>query len=395
MDDGYDQAYEDRLFETIDWPSDGLPPVRDRPLHRRPRLARRRVGEQLHVRPAAAARAGRRLRRELLDGRRRLREPRALRAARVVARRHGRARSSARARSTRCTAAPPPTSPTRPSAGPGSSATASTTPTCAAGRSRARASRSTTSAGIPNAAARRSKPRRMSTEAFAERAAAGIHDGRPESPDAGARRARVGVHRSGLAQPAVDAHDLARPARSRSAPTDLLAYQEMIVARPARLGHRDRDRRRRPRAVPRVDLRAGRPRPGALDRRRRRSDDLPQHPRLRYQRGVAHDAGDGRRGARRSSATGARPRRPRLLRGPVARRSREFEAYAPLVPVGSYVVVDGHDRERAPGVAGVRARSGRGGEADPRRATASSSPTRDMEKYSLTFNPGGFLRRVR
>ena len=39
----------------------------------------------------------------------------------------------------------------------------------------------------------------------------------------------------------------------------------------------------------------------------------------------------------------------------------EFEAYAPLVPVGSYVVVDRHDRERPSGVA---RRSGR---ARPRR----------------------------
>ena len=44
-----------------------LPPVRDRSLHRRPRLVRRAVGEQLPLRPPQAARAGRRLRRGLLD----------------------------------------------------------------------------------------------------------------------------------------------------------------------------------------------------------------------------------------------------------------------------------------------------------------------------------------
>ena len=59
MHDGYDQDYEDRLFEQIEWPRRRLPAVRHRPLHRRPRLVRRRVGEQLHLRPAHAARAGR------------------------------------------------------------------------------------------------------------------------------------------------------------------------------------------------------------------------------------------------------------------------------------------------------------------------------------------------
>ena len=98
------------------------------------------------------------------DAGRRLRQPRALRAARARRPTSPCARSSARARSTRCTAAPPPTSPTPPSAGHGCSATASTTPSCGAGRSRAPASRSTTSGGIPNPAARRTKPRRLSAE---------------------------------------------------------------------------------------------------------------------------------------------------------------------------------------------------------------------------------------
>ena len=82
MGDGYDQAYEDQLFERIEWPRDGY------------RLFE--IGHFIGDRdwfdgvwesncmfvPRAAARAGRRLRRELRDAGRRLREPRALRAAR-------------------------------------------------------------------------------------------------------------------------------------------------------------------------------------------------------------------------------------------------------------------------------------------------------------------------
>ena len=54
MRSGYDQAYEDQLFEQIEWPTRRLPAVRDRSLRRRPRLVRRRVGEQLPVRRRAS-----------------------------------------------------------------------------------------------------------------------------------------------------------------------------------------------------------------------------------------------------------------------------------------------------------------------------------------------------
>ena len=88
-----------------------LPAVRDRPLHRRPRLVRRRVGEQLHLRPARPGRAGGRHGRELLDAGRRLRQPRLLRADGRPRRGSTWSPSSARGRSTRFTAGRPPTSP--------------------------------------------------------------------------------------------------------------------------------------------------------------------------------------------------------------------------------------------------------------------------------------------
>ena len=54
MQRGYDQAYEDRLFERDRLAGRRLPALRDRPLHRRARLVRRDLGEQLPLRPAHA-----------------------------------------------------------------------------------------------------------------------------------------------------------------------------------------------------------------------------------------------------------------------------------------------------------------------------------------------------
>ena len=282
----------------------------------------------------------------------------------------------------------------RPSGGPGCSATASTTPSSAG--------RPFQGPGKPHplrrpASPRRrpaaSKPRRMSTEAFAEAAAAGGSTARPTAPTPVPDELRVGVHRGGLAQPAVDA---ARPGSGRAiatAPTDLLAYQELIAHGPARLDHRDRHRRRRPRAVPRLDLRARRPRPGA-------SRSTPSPPTTcRATRGSRYLAGEP---ARRRDVVaqvrelvgdgpGARGARARAPTAP--RRVRQFEAYAPLVPVGSYVVVtdtivNGHPVWPAfgPGPA----------EAVKQILTSHGEFVADptMEKYSLTFNPGGFLKRV-
>ena len=72
----------------------------------------------------------------------------------------------------------------------------------------------------------------------------------------------------------------------------------------------------------------------------------------------------------------------------------EFEAYRELVPVGSYVVVEetivnGHPVwpgfGPGPFEAAKRILAAHGNfAADPK-----------MEKYALTFNPGGFLKRLR
>ena len=112
LDEGYDQEFEDRLFARDPLAHRRLPPVRDRPLHRRPRLVRRYNREQLPLRSPGAARAGRGVRRAAS------RLPGGGYANLELYERlgslpgdHLRRRSSAKGRSTSSTAARPPTSP--------------------------------------------------------------------------------------------------------------------------------------------------------------------------------------------------------------------------------------------------------------------------------------------
>jgi cephalosporin hydroxylase len=125
------------------------------------------------------------------------------------------------------------------------------------------------------------------------------------------------------------------------------------------------------------------------------AEGLPAHPRLRFLTGQPHDeavVGNVR------EIIGADPAGARALVVLGSRAHRhdttlQFEAYAPLVPVGSYVVVtdtvvNGHPVWPAFGPGPTEALKQiltRHGEFVPDPA---------MVKYSLTFNPGGFLRRV-
>ena len=106
------------------------------------------------------------------------------------------------------------------------------------------------------------------------------------------------------------------------------------------------------------------------------ADDLPSHPRLRYQRRRRRTSrrrstrcgdlvGEGAERSSCSARCASRPRTTAAVRGLRAARARRLVR-------GRHR----HDRQRAPGLARLRPGSGRGGQADPRRATASSSPTR-------------------
>ena len=246
MHDGYDQALRGpAVRREIDWPADGY------------RLFE--IGHFIGDRdwfdglwesnclfvPADAARAGRRLRRELLDGRRRLRQPRALRAARRRRPTSPWPRSSARARSTRCTAAPPPTTPTPTSAARAVVGYAEHFADLRGRGSAARASRCTTSARMRPEADADPRPARDRRACSARACTDPVPTGSPTHATPIPDELRTAVHRRVLAQPGVDADHVARATTSTRPPTDLLAYQELIARGAARLDHRDRHRRRR------------------------------------------------------------------------------------------------------------------------------------------------------
>ena len=122
------------------------------------------------------------------------------------------------------------------------------------------------------------------------------------------------------------------------------------------------------------------------------AEGLPCHPRLHYRRGdptgaeTVADVRDTVGDARALVVLGTCADR--------ATMAREVEAYGPLVPVGSYVVVadtivNGHPVWPAFGPGPAEAVK------QFLSAHGEFAPDPLMEKYSLTFNPGGFLRRTR
>ncbi len=242
---------------------------------------------------------------------------------------------------------------------------------------------------IPNVSARRSKARRMSTDAFAEGAAAGMYDGRPERPiplpDELKWAFTEAVWRS---LPWTSTTWLGRSVTT--APTDLLAYQEIIATtRPdwvIETGTGDGSR-----ALFLASMCELVGHGEVISVGDAIGADVPRHPRLRYRAGVAHDP-DTSAAVRAVVGSGTAV----VLLGSCADRAttvREFEAYASLVPVGSYVVVtdtivNGHPVWPAFGAGPT--------EAVKQILTAHGEFVADalMEKYSLTFNPGGYLRRV-
>lgn len=245
---------------------------------------------------------------------------------------------------------------------------------------------------ITSPSARRTKPRRLSAKAFAEGAAPGGVDGRPTSPtpvpdeltwsftDA-TWRSLPWEHTSWLEHPV------------GTAPTDLFAYQELISGvRPDWVvvtGAVDPGRTLFLASMcDLVDhgsvLAVG----GKAEDAR---DDALSHPRVTHAPGPP-DADAAVATVRRTVGPG----RALVILGSRTDRLatvREFEAYAPLVPVGSYVVVtdtvvNGHPVWTGFGPGPAEAVK----QILTRHGDFVSDPA--LEKYSLTFNPGGFLRRV-
>jgi cephalosporin hydroxylase len=241
---------------------------------------------------------------------------------------------------------------------------------------------------ITTGAARRSKPRRLSTSVFKDVAEA--VDGRPDRPTPVPDDLRWAF---------TDAVWRNLPWRQatwlgesiHTAPTDLLAYQEIVSrVRPDWVIEVSASDQGRAAFLASICDLIGHGRVFAI-RGDGGSDPAP-HPRLLWRAGPPVDP------ATRDEvhALVGSGNAVLVLGGCVDRASTvaQFEAYADLVGVGSYVVVtDTIVNGRpvwpsfgpGPGEA-VKQILARHGEFAPDPA---------MEKYALSFNPGGFLRRVR
>jgi cephalosporin hydroxylase len=174
------------------------------------------------------------------------------------------------------------------------------------------------------------------------------------------------------------------------APTDLLAYQELIV-------------RLRPDWI--VETRTG---AGGralflasicdlIDNGQVLSidgyalGDPPDHPRITYLR---TDPAAERTAAEVRKIVGARPKALVILGGAAAPQvSAGFRNYAPLVPVGSYVVVE----DTILGGNAVWPAFGPDPASAVQEIVEEGDFVRDaaLERFALTFNVGGFLKRVR
>jgi cephalosporin hydroxylase len=243
---------------------------------------------------------------------------------------------------------------------------------------------------IATGAAHRTKPRRLSTSVFAD-AAAGERDGMPTSPTPVPDELTWAFTEAVWRNLAWNRTTwLGR--KIESAPTDLLAYQELIATvRPdwvVEIGGSDGGGRAL--FLASICELVGHGQVLSVDAEERA--DRPEHARLQYLTGEGYQRKTRDKvealvaGGRALVVLGAF--RDRLL------TYREFNAYEALVPVGSYVVVadtivNGHPvwPGFGPGPAeAVKQILNTNGDflADP-----------SMEKYSLTFNPSGYLKRVK
>ncbi len=117
----------------------------------------------------------------------------------------------------------------------------------------------------------------------------------------------------------------------------------------------------------------------------------PDHRRITYLRG---DPGAERTAAQAREIVGKQPRALVILGGAAgAQVKAAFRNYAPLVPRGSYVVVEDTILEGNP----VWPDFGAGPAKPVNEVVEEGEFVRDLslERFALTFNVGGFLKRVR
>jgi len=123
------------------------------------------------------------------------------------------------------------------------------------------------------------------------------------------------------------------------------------------------------------------------------SDDLPAHPRITYVEGLPSAT---ETVARVTALVGPDPHALVLIGGSAQRKvtQEEFEAYSPFVPPGSYVIVTDTAVNGNPVWAGF----GPGPFEAVKQILAGHgefATDYEPERHSFTFNPGGFLKRTR
>lgn len=242
-------------------------------------------------------------------------------------------------------------------------------------------------------ASRRTRARRMTASAFdvddliegidgKARKALPVPDDLREGFVAAYHRSLAHRHTSWLGRSAINA------------PTDLLAYQEIIHrVRPDWIIETGTNGGGRAQFLASILDLVGHGRVLSIDSRH--FDDLPEHPRVMYLEGRAHDDEVLDRVRAIVGADGADANAFVILgtRGAQRRMAREFEAYSPFVPVGSYVVMEHTVLNGYP----VDASFGPGPFEAVRRIMnlrGDFAPDSTLERHALTFNPGGFLKRT-
>jgi cephalosporin hydroxylase len=174
-------------------------------------------------------------------------------------------------------------------------------------------------------------------------------------------------------------------------PTDLIAYQEMITrVRPEWIVETGTRNGGRALFLASICELLGHGRVLSIDPRK--AEGRPQHPRITYL--TANPAqGDTARQVR--DIVGDAPNAIVVLgsRGSRQRMVAEFNLYSPLVPLGSYVVmeetiVNGHPVWPSFGPGPTEAVK------NVINTRGDFAPDPDMERSGLTFNPHGFLKRV-
>jgi cephalosporin hydroxylase len=119
--------------------------------------------------------------------------------------------------------------------------------------------------------------------------------------------------------------------------------------------------------------------------------ELPEHPRITYLRGPPASE---RTATEVREAVGEQPRALVILGGAESRQVlAAYERYAPLVPIGSYLVIEDTILGGYPVWAGFG--TGPGDAAREIVRAREFAPDPSFERYALTFNPRGFLKRIR